>query len=288
MAVNEGLGPAIPRRRLGSALRKLREERGKPLQDVARDLLISSSKLSRIEKGQGVPQERDVRDLLDYYGQAGTELGGRMRRWAAEGRETPWWHEPGFAAPPAVDQYLDYETAAHRISGYVSHVVPSLLQTEPYARAVLGALARETPQSLDQQVAFQLRRQAVLHREKYPLHLDVVMDEAVLHRLVGSPAIMREQLQVLVAAAARPTVTLRVLRFSAGPHPAMAEGVFTVFGFRRDIDQDVVNIEGRVTDVYVETAEGVRVYQKLLDELRGVALDPESSIALISQMAASY
>src|SRR2546421_11414435 len=105
MPASQGPGSTIPRRRFGAELRRLREERGKLLIDVADDLLISSSKLSRLEKGHAAPQDRDVRDLLRYYGQSDTELGERMRRWASEGREPPWWQGGADVVPPGMAQY---------------------------------------------------------------------------------------------------------------------------------------------------------------------------------------
>jgi transcriptional regulator with XRE-family HTH domain len=287
MPESQGLGPTIPLRRLGSELRRLREGQGKLLQDVARELLISSSKLSRIEKGQGAPRERDVRDLLGYYGQTDTELGARMRRWAAEGRETPWWQD-GYDVPPLLDRYLQYETAATEISGYAIDFVPSLLQTADYARALQSALYPDDETDPDALVALTLRRQEALTRTDYPLSLDLVLDEAVLHRVVGSPAVMRAQLLALADAAELPTIRLRALPFAAGPDPAIAEGVFTIFHFRRDIDADVVNLESRLTDTYVEGEENVALYHRLTAGLRARALPPEATAEFVHDLASRF
>lgn len=287
MPAGQGLGQAIPRRRLGAELRRLRDERGKLLQEVAEDLLISTSKLSRLEKGQAAPRERDMRDLLVYYGQDGTELGERMRRWAREGREAPWWHDDATATvSPMLDQYLQYETAAEEISGFLMDFVPTLLQTPAYARALHSALYPDDDTGdVEAFVRLVTRRQEVLTRSEYRARLDVVLDEAVLHRSVGSPETMREQLLTLAACVGSPNVTIRVLRFSAGPHPAQAEGDFTIFHFRRAIDADVVNLEGRIHDAYIEDAAGVANYHRLMRDLRNRAQEPEESAALLRQLA---
>lgn len=288
MTAHHGLGPAIPRRRLGAELRRLRHGKGKRLSEVADDLLISTSKLSRLEKGQGPARDRDMRDLLDYYGEADTELGERMWTWAREGRETPWWQETTEVLPPAVDQYIRYETAAAEIRGYVVHFVPTLLQTADYARAVYEIMEPGEPEEIERLVELTKRRQDVLTQDDYPVTLDVVIDESVLHRVVGTREVMRAQLDALARASEMPNVRLRVYRFETGPHRAMAEGVFTLFHFRKAIDQDVVNIEGRLNDVYVEQPEIVSVYRDLLDGLRQQALDPGASIALIRDIARKY
>ena len=282
MPDSQGLGPAIPRRRLGAALRELRQERKKNLGDVAKDLLISTSKLSRLEKGLSPARERDIRDLLNYYDQSGTELGQRMRRWAEEGRTEGSWHQND-AVPTITDRYLQYETAAIQIGAYVTHFVPSLLQTESYARALISALDTEDSQQVEELVKVRMSRKAVLTREDYPLSLDFIIDESTLHRVVGTSDVMRDQLENLVEASLSPTVTLRILAFDAGPDPALLEGSFTIFQFRRPIDPDVVNIEGRITDRYIE-GDQVEVYQKRLEGLKEKALTPGQSRDFITRL----
>lgn len=287
MTANHGLGPAIPRRRLGAELRRLRQTKGKRLNEVADDLLISSSKLSRLEKGQGAARDRDVRDLLNYYGESETELGERMWNWVREGRETPWWSQTSDTMPTPVEHYMQYEMAAAQIRGYGALAVPTLLQTPAYSRALFSSLYSD-PAEIDRLVELMPRRQEALTREEYPASLDVVIDEAVLHRIVGSNAVMREQLLILGEAGQRDNVVLRVLPFTAGHHPVMLEGVFTYFHFRRDIDNDLVNVEGKVLDQYVEQPEAVAEYRRLLDALQERALPPDASQQFIAEQAIRY
>ncbi|MGE3664629.1 MAG: DUF5753 domain-containing protein, partial [Pseudonocardia sp.] len=164
--------------------------------------------------------------------------------------------------------------------------VPSLLQTADYARALQTAL--RPGDDVDALVALTLRRQEALTRAEYPLSLDLVLDEAVFHRVVGTPAVMRAQLLVLADAAELPNVRLRALPFAAGPDPAIAEGVFTIFHFRRDIDADVVNLESRLTDTYVEGEENVALYHRLTAGLRERALAPENTAEFIRRMASLH
>jgi len=284
---SQGMGPVIPRRRLGNTLRALRAGSGRTLAQVASDLLFSTSKLSRLEKGQAPAFERDVRDLLRYYDQSETALGERMRRWAQEGREIAWFQREPLLSP-VTEHYLRYETAAAQVHGYVVHFVPSLLQTADYARALILAMGSHDRSEVERLVDVRMRRQEIVTRVEYPVAVDIVMDESVLHRVVGSPPVMREQLHCLVRSARRPNVSVRVVRFSTGPHPALAEGAFSLFRFRREIDPDVVNIEGSVTDLYVEQPDQVEVYRRLLDGLRDTALDPHDSAELILDRAACY
>jgi transcriptional regulator with XRE-family HTH domain len=286
MTAGPGLGPAIPRRRFGAELRRLRTEQGKRLQQVAKDLMISTSKLSRLEKGQGVPQDRDVRDLLDYYGLTDTDLGRRMWAWAEESRETPWWSDASDALPTPLDRYMQYETAAAVIRGYAALAVPTLLQTAAYSRALFSRLY--DPAEADRLVALTPGRQDALNRDVYPVSLDLVIDEAVLHRVVGSAEVMREQLVYLADASHRDNVTLRIFPFAAGHNPVMLEGVFTYFHFRRDIDADVVNLEGKVIDQYIEQPDALAQYRALLDALRERALDQDASREFVTDMASRY
>jgi transcriptional regulator with XRE-family HTH domain len=287
MTAGPGLGPAIPRRRLGSELRRLRTEQGKKLTEVAKDLMISTSKLSRLEKGQGVPQDRDVRDLLDYYGIDDTDLGTRMWAWTEEARETPWWDEASDAMPTPTERYMQYETAAAVIRGYAALAVPTLLQTPAYSAALFRMLYTDQAE-IDHLLALMPGRQTALTRSEYPVSLDLVIDEAVLHRSVGTSDVMRDQLRLLADSTHRDNVTLRVFPFSAGHHPVMVEGVFTYFHFRRDIDADVVNIEGRVTDQYVEQPDALAQYRDWLDSLRDRALNEETSRDFITKMSDLY
>jgi transcriptional regulator with XRE-family HTH domain len=131
--------PLLPRRRLGAELKKLREKARLRLDDVATQLMISSSKLSRLENGQGIPQQRDVRDLINFYKVAGTPLAERLMRWTREGRRQGWWKDYPDVVDELLDAYLAMESEASVMRSFAPTVLPGLLQTETYARAAQGS-----------------------------------------------------------------------------------------------------------------------------------------------------
>lgn len=280
-------GPIIPRRRLGAEFKRLRDERGKKLAEVARDLLISTSKLSRLEKGQGVPQERDVRDLLKYYGEHGSKLGERMWRWAEEGREEAWWESAAEYVPPTTAHYIAFETAASEIKGYLANFAPTLLQTSGYSRALFQALHPEL-KDLEALVQLTHRRQDIIARDDYPVRCDMVVDEAVLLRMVGSRKIMHDQLVKLADSAQRPNVTLRVFPFSAGPIAAVTEGTFSILHYFKEIDRDVVALGSGVLERFLDRPEEIGAYREIWEALSRRSLTPEDSIRFVRRTADSY
>lgn len=281
------LGPVIPRRRLGAELKRLRTERDKKLSEVARELLISTSKLSRLETGQGLPSERDMRDLLSYYQQDATELGRQLRTWAQNARKEPWWQQVG-TVDPTTDYYIALETAATEIQGYVANFVPSLLQTEEYARALISATQPDIGPALEQQVHVRLRRQDVLSRQNNPVTIDMIIDESVFHRRAGSRKVMREQLIHMANATRQPNVILRVFPFSSGPHAAMSEGTFSLFHYSRSIDPDVVVVDSLENDQHIDQPDIVEKYRDALADLRKQSKTPHESTELIRSMSDTY
>jgi hypothetical protein len=169
---------------------------------------------------------------------------------------------------------------------YNAELVTGLLQTEDYARAVMAAAMRADAddQEIDRQIAVRLERQKRLTAPDAPT-LWAVMNEAVLHRQVGSPDVMRDQLAHIGQLAARPNVTVQVLPFTAGAHPAML-GSFTLMQFPDPADRDVVYLEAETGALYLEKPEDVRRYSLMIDYLRAQALGPAESRALIAQLAA--
>jgi hypothetical protein len=166
---------------------------------------------------------------------------------------------------------------------YCAELVTGLLQTEGYARAVMAAAARSDTEAMERQVAVRLERQKRLTAPAAP-NLWVVMGEGVLHRQVGGPAVMRGQLAHIAEVAGRPNVTVQVLPFTAGAHPAML-GSFTLMRFPDPADKDVVYLEAETGALYLEGPEDVSRYSLMIDYLRAQALGPAESRALIAQMA---
>jgi transcriptional regulator with XRE-family HTH domain len=278
-------GPIVVRRRLGSVLRRLRGELGLRLEEVARRLEISPSKLSRLETGQVAPRIRDVRDLLEMY-QAPVDVRERMMRWTEEAKEPGWWQPFSDASITDLDLYISLEAEARQIKIF-SLPISGLLQTEPYARMVLsGAVPDCTPDELDQLVRIRIGRQHILDRERAevpPVQLHAVLDEAALHRGTHRQ-IIRDQLGELVRRSHWPNVELQVLPFDAGFN--RASGTFAIFEPRDPGDQEVVNVESTGQDAYFESAGEVAKYRMIWADVLSGALDAERSRELIARLAA--
>jgi hypothetical protein len=277
-------GPLLPRRRLGAELRRLRADR--TLDDVAAETLISTSKLSRLENGQGVPQPRDIRDLINFY-EADRATADRLRRWMNEGRRQAWWKEYSDVLADAVDVFLDYESGASVIRTYTPVVLPGLLQTEVYATQLMQTLSPHLGRDeIAKLVQVRLRRQQILLGDE-PTRLLAVVDEAAIRRAAAiAPAVVaRDQLLHLRETSRQKNVSLRILPLDAGLHPAVM-GLFTVFQFSDDIDRDVVSVEGHFGDRYLEEHSSVLTYLRLFDAISPLALDNAESRELLTQLIA--
>jgi transcriptional regulator with XRE-family HTH domain len=273
--------PTGRRRRLGAELRRLREEAGLTIDRVAEELECSPSKVSRIETGQVSATPRDVRDMLELY-QVPEARREAMVQVAREARERGWWHK-FVDVPDGVPAYVGLETAATSIDIYMSLIVPALLQTADYARAVIGAVRPDLPaREVDRRVELRLHRQALLDRERPPA-LRVLLDDAVLRREVGGPAVMAAQRRRLLDDAARPAVTLQVLPIGAGAHAGM-DGPFTIFGFPAQAERDVVALDSAADALYLENPEGLRRYRRVFELLLPVALTPAATAELIARL----
>ena len=275
-------GPLLPRRRLGAELRRLRGTR--TLDEVAAETLISTSKLSRLENGQGVPQPRDIRDLIDFYG-ADRPTADRLRRWMNEGRRQAWWKEYSDVLADAVDVFLDYESGASVIRTFTPTVLPGLLQTDAYATQLMQTLSPHLGRDeITKLVKVRLRRQQILLGDE-PTRLLAVIDEAAIRRAaaITPVAVAREQLLHLRETSRQKNVSVRVLPLDAGLHPG-AMGLFTVFQFSDDIDRDVVSVEGHFGDRYLEEQSSVLTYLRLFDAISPLALDNAESRELLTQL----
>jgi transcriptional regulator with XRE-family HTH domain len=270
--------PTGRRRRLGAELRRLREAAGLTIDRVAEELECSPSKVSRIETGQVSATPRDVRDMLGLYGVDDTRLEA-MVQVAREARQRGWWQK-FVDVPDGVPAYVGLETAATSIDVYMALLVPALLQTPDYARAVIAAVRPDLPPSeIDRRVELRLRRQDLLGQERPP-RIRVLLDDTVLRRPVGGPAVMAAQRRRLLADADRPAVTIQVLEAGAGAHAGM-DGPFTIFGFPAPAERDVVALDSAADALYLEDAEDVARYRRVFELLLPAARSPEDSAAII-------
>jgi transcriptional regulator with XRE-family HTH domain len=273
--------PAGRRRRLGAELRRLREDAGLTIDKVAEALDCSQSKVSRIETGQVGATPRDVRDMLALYRVTETQREALVQI-AREARERGWWQK-FVDVPDGVPAFVGLEAAARSIDIYMSLVVPALLQTSDYTRAVIRAVRPDLPdREIDRRVELRMSRQPLLEQEDPPT-LRALLDESLLRRPVGGDAVMRAQLHKLVEAAALPNVTIQVLPGSTGAHAGM-DGPFTIFGFPASAKLDVVVLDSAADVVYLEGPDDLRRYRRVFELLGPAALTPEGSIAFLTRL----
>jgi transcriptional regulator with XRE-family HTH domain len=277
--------PTLRRRELGARLRALRQQQGLTVEQVATLLMCSPSKVSRMETGQRGATQRDIRDLCTAYGVTQEAQIASMMELAKEGKQQGWWQS--YDLEDFFGTYVGLEQAASWLCYYQSSIVPGLLQTPEYARAMhRGSLPAEfTPERADALIEVRLRRQQVLTRDP-PLRLETIIDEAVLHRVVGGPAVMGAQLRHLVASGNMANVTLRVIPYSVGAHPAM-DNMFNILEFG-NVAPRVVYVEGLMGWLFIEKERDVARYEQILELLRKIALDSKDSIDLISKIGAQY
>jgi transcriptional regulator with XRE-family HTH domain len=263
-------------------LRTLRNGRGWTVEEVAERLGVSSSKVSRLETGQRGANAADIRTLCDLY-----EVQGGQRQHfielAREGKQRAWWQPLGL--PYAT--YIGLETEATSISDYGLGIMPGLLQTPAYARAVLrAAVPKWVPEVVEQRVQGRITRQQLLFSERPP-EFEAVVDESVLHRVVGSPAVMRAQLEHLVELSGLPHVTLRVIPYDAGALPA-GNNKFIILRLPLPEVSDVVFIEGLTGDLYLHDLRDVEVYTTTFRTLAELAASPDATRKIVTEMIARY
>jgi Domain of unknown function (DUF5753)/Helix-turn-helix domain len=273
--------PTTLRRQLGVELRRLRGDR--TVADVVAGLGWSESKLSRIETAHSGIRPKDLDALLDGYGVA-PAVRKRMHALSIQSRQRAWWEAYGDVLPDAYETYIGFEAEATAIFNYEAQIVPGLLQTPQYARAVIAADGvYDDEDVVAQRVQVRLARQAVLTRVPPP-RLAVVLDEAALRRAIGGPEVMRHQLSRLVETAELSMVTIQVLPFAAGAHRALA-GSFIVLELGDDSDHPLVYSEGMTGGVFRSRPDELRSYLMSFEALRATALSPKDSSAFIAAIA---
>jgi transcriptional regulator with XRE-family HTH domain len=266
-----GRSPKVRRRRLGIELRQLREGAEYTIEQVAARLEVSDSKISRIENGQVGATPRDVRDMAALYGVTGQRMENLMQL-ARETREKPWWHE---YSDLRLD-YAAYEAEASSILIFSPVILPGLLQTADYARAVLHAIRLDQPpEKIERFVEFRMKRQGRL-TEPNPPTLWAVIDEAILCRMIGGPKVMHQQIQSLIQMASLPNVTLQLIPFSGGAHAGL-DGPFMIIRFPEPTDRDMIYFEHTDWEHYLDDPKAIALYLTLFDHIRAAALKPDDS-----------
>jgi hypothetical protein len=281
--VQPGSGPTVRRMLVGAQLRRLRTERGIPREEAGEAIRASEWKIHRLENGQVSFKERDVVDLLRLYGVSDPGEVAAFVILAREANQPGWWHDFGDVLPQWFRAYVDLESAAVLIRKYEAQFVPGLLQTEEYMRAVIqGALLDDTPEDMEQRVQLRLTRQKLVDREDAP-RLWAVVDEAALRRPVGGREVMRTQLERLIEAAELPNVTLQVLPFAAGAHPAMV-GAFSVLRFADQELPDVVYLEHLTSAIYLNKEDDVDQYLHVMETICVRAAPPDRTVEILGRI----
>jgi transcriptional regulator with XRE-family HTH domain len=277
--------PPTPRsRRLGRELRRLRDGRGWNMEDAAKQIGCSTSRISRIESGDIKPKPGDVMELLMAYDvPLDGEPGKSLLSLARELRESGWWQRMD-SLSSRYATFIAYEAEAVEMRNFEPTLVPGLLQTEDYARAV-NSVGRETDEeAIEQRVRARLTRQEVLTRRPgAPLRMHTIISEAALNIEVGSAEVVSAQLGHIVELAQLPNVTIQVLRFAAGAHIS-TRGGFAVLTFERD-EPPLGYIETLAGELFLESPQEIGRLNTVYDHLRTLAMSPAESVKFIRERA---
>jgi transcriptional regulator with XRE-family HTH domain len=280
-------GPTVLRILLGAQLRRLREARRITLEDAGKVIRASHSKISRLETGRVGFKDRDISDLLTFYGVTDEEEREALRALARRANAPGWWHDYSDVLPSWFEAYVGLEEVATQVRAYEVQFVPGLLQTEDYARAVtLLGHDDAPPGENERRVRLRMARQAVLDKQDPP-NVWAVVDEAALRRAVGSPAVMRGQLKHLITMAQRPNVTIQVMPFQVGGHSA-AGGPFSILRFAEPDLPDVVYLEQLTSALYLDKPEVVDSYLKVMERVCMEAATPADSIDAITTILSEH
>jgi transcriptional regulator with XRE-family HTH domain len=261
-----GGGPTVQRILLGSQLRRLRERQGITREQAGYEIRGSESKISRIELGRVALKERDVADLLTLYQVTDEAERAPLLALANAANMPGWWHRYGDLLADWFQPYLGLEEAASIIRTYQVQFVPGLLQTPDYARAVITAGDPGAPAAeIDRRVAMRMARQELLSRPSPP-RLWAVIDEAALHRPIGSTDVLRDQLQALIKKVRLDHIIVQVMPFRFGAHAAEA-GAFSILRFPEPELADVVYLEHLTGASYLDRRREVDRYLQAMERL---------------------
>jgi transcriptional regulator with XRE-family HTH domain len=291
--------PPVRRRLVGSALRRYRENVGYALEDAARVLECDRSKISRIETGQRGIRPKELRELLTEYGVPESDQAALMAI-ASRGGQRGWWHPYAGSFSEAYLDYVIMESVASEIMSYEAQLVPDLLQTEDYARAIAAAEPGYTTsgQREDAIAAMNVRRQGVLTGSSgssassgssgsSARRLWVVLGEGALHQEVGGPGVLAGQIRHLVRLSQDlPDLTLQVLPFTAGAHAAAGSASLAILRFSDAPSLGVVYVEALSGGVYLENQTDVARYIRAFALLRASALSAADSVHLLRSLGA--
>lgn len=272
--------PTVRRRQLIAELKRLRDAADLTQEDVANRLDWHHTKVFRIETGRTGPHPNDVRAMLDIYGVTDQAQREAIIQLAKDARQRGWWYSYRDVLPGQYEFFVGLEQEAASIRTFELAVIPGLLQTEDYARALVrGGPLDLDPDEAERRVEVRMTRQQVLARQDRP-HFWAILDESAIRRVVGGPAVMRTQIQSLMTWSEQAKITIQAVPFTVGAHPGTA-GSFIILGFAEPGEADVVYMETIGGNLSVDNAEEVGRYATAFDHLRAVALSPSDTRAML-------
>jgi transcriptional regulator with XRE-family HTH domain len=273
------LSPTVRQRELGLRLRELRTAKNLTVEMVAKELLCSPTKISRAETGVRRATLRDVRDLCRIYG-VDAETEAELMELARDAYQPGWWTKYDDLK---INPLIGMEQSASAITSFGMYFFPALLQSEDYARAIIKGIAPKIEEKiLDQRVAARMERQRRLQEPRPPKHR-VLLDEAVLRRHIGGPAVMRAQLDRVLSLMQEEKTTVQVIPYTVGAYGAN-DSNFTYLEFAGTKLPDLVFVETLVSQLYIERPDEVDRYSEALDHLRDAALNPRDSAKKIEEI----
>ncbi len=276
-------GPTVLRILLGAQLRRLREAAGVSREDAGYHIRASGSKISRMELGRVSFKERDVTDLLEFYGVTDPAQTESLVQLTRDANAQPWWQRYQDVVPDWFQVYVGLEEAAQLIRIYEMQFVPGLLQTEEYARAVVlqGAPGLERAE-VERRVALRMGRQKLLAKDNAP-RLWAIVDEAALRRPMGGRDVLAAQIERLMDAVGEPNITLQVMPFRYGGHAAEG-GAFTIMRFPEADLPDMVYMEYLTGALYLDKPDEVERYAAVMERLSVAGTSPDRTREILAAM----
>lgn len=280
----DGVGDSSTVRRilLGSLLRRLREQKNISMREAGYHIRATESKISRLETGKVSFKERDVEDLLTFYGVTENKEREQVLDLVREANTLGWWHSFGEVLPSWFEAYVGLESAASVVRSYEVQFIPGLLQSPEYVDAVVSANRSQSAAEVRRRIELRRRRQAALEKPDAPI-LWVVLDEASLRRPIGGNEVMKAQIRYLIEQAECPNVTIQLLPYSVGAHAAEG-GAFTLLRFAEADLPDVVYLEHLTGAQYIERPEDVEQYARAMDRISVDALHPDTTLKALKDL----
>lgn len=268
--------------------RRLRETAGLSRLEVAQRLGRGVSHVGHIETMRNLPSPTEVEVFLNYCG-VGERIPFFLELLTRAKKNRDWWTEFGNAVPTWFDLYLGMESSATKMESYDALIIPGLAQTPEYAEAIIRGDERGfSDVEVARRVELRMARQTIIDRNE-ALRLWMVLDEAVLRRLIGRPAVMQQQLRHLIELTKHPRINLQVLPTSAGAHPALY-GSFTIMSFPDEFGKDpgVVYAQTRIEGIYYEEPAEINQYRLSINRLGTQAASLEDTPSVITHIAQEF